>query len=103
LIYQIADLDLLPMVKEVFDLHGAIVKVVLDLHADRLIEMQEYARVVFIKAGMPQGATPVIWEGALQPARHHHFSFDELASLICLYEEFVAAGITLGPNMESRV
>jgi hypothetical protein len=101
LVHQTADLDLLPMAKEVFELHGAIVKIVLDLHADRLIEMQEYARVVFTKAGMPRGAIPVIWEGALQPARHHHFSFDELASLIHLYEEFVAAGIALGPKMET--
>lgn len=77
-----ADLDLLPLAKEVFDLHGAIVKIVIDLHADRLIEMQRYARVIFTKAGMPAGAIPVIWEGTPQPAKHHHFSFDELGSLV---------------------
>lgn len=101
LVHLTADLDLLPLAKEVFDLHGAIVKVVIDLHADRLIEMQGYACVIFTKAGMPQGAIPVIWEGTLQPAKHHHFSFDELGSLVRLYEEFVIAGITLGPKTES--
>jgi hypothetical protein len=102
LVHHTADIDLVPLAKETFDFHGAIMKAILDMHADRLIEMQHYARAVFTKAGMPKGAIPVIWEGATQPAKHHHFSFDELALLVELYKEFSSTRIALGPQPNSR-
>jgi hypothetical protein len=78
---QSDDIQLVPLVKEYFRLHGAIMKAVIDLRVPRLIELQRYGQVVFTKTGLPPGAVPVIWEGEdpRRPLHLCHFSFDEFA------------------------
>lgn len=97
LVHHTADLVLLPLAKEAFVFHGAIFKAILDLYVDRLVEMQHYGRVIFSKMGMPDGATPVIWEGPFPNAQQIHFSFDEFALIHKLYEHWAASGVKLGP------
>jgi hypothetical protein len=75
------EIQLVPLVKAYFRLHGAIMKAVIGMHVPRLIELQRYGQVVLTKAGLPRGAVPMIWEGEAppRPLRFYHFSFDELA------------------------
>jgi hypothetical protein len=78
---QSDDIQLVPLVKEYFRLHGAIMKAVIDMQVSRLIELQRYGQYVLTKTGLPPGAVPVIWEGE-DPHRPLHvcqFSFDEFA------------------------
>jgi hypothetical protein len=74
------EIQIVPLVKEYFRLHGAIMKAVIGMQVPRLIELQRYGQVVLTKTGLPPGAVPVIWEGDPQRPTHLcQFSFDEFA------------------------
>jgi hypothetical protein len=75
------EIQLVPLVKEYFRLHSAIMKAVIGMHVPRLIELQRYGQFVLTKTGLPPGAVPVIWEGEdpRRPLHFCHFSFDEFA------------------------
>jgi hypothetical protein len=60
---QSDEIQLVPLVKEYFRLHGAVMKAVIGMHLPRLMELQRYGQVVLTKTGLPPGAVPVIWEG----------------------------------------
>lgn len=98
LVHLTDEIDLFPLAKEAFDYHGAITRVIIDIFADRLVEMQAYGLYIYKTMKVPTGATPVIWEGTVQPALHYSFSFDELALVVELYAEIKANGIKLGPQ-----
>ena len=78
---QSDEIQLVPLVKEYFRLHSAIMKAVIGMHVPRLIELQRYGQFVLTKTGLPPGAVPVIWEGEdpRRPLHFCHFSFDEFA------------------------
>jgi hypothetical protein len=79
--HQSDEIQLVPLVKEYFRLHGAVMKAVIGMHLPRLMELQRYGQVVLTKTGLPPGAVPVIWEGEdpQRPLHLCHFSFDEFA------------------------
>jgi hypothetical protein len=74
--------DLIALARRYMDLHAGLMKAVVDMHAERLSELQAYARVIFEKFKIPKGAIPVIWEGELENPTYYQFSFDELGLLI---------------------
>ena len=76
-------IPLLMPITEYFDLHGCLMKFVIDMHLPRLMEFQDFGRALLTKMALPKGAMPMIWEGE-DPRRQghlHQFGFDELGFL----------------------
>lgn len=91
---QPSEISLMAPSKEYFLLHSAMMKNILDMHLPRLIERQNYGRVIFTKMKLPHGAIPIIWEGEEQQnARFYQFSFDEFAFLRELHERLAAPAV----------
>lgn len=81
--------DLVSLAHEYMSCVEALMKVVIDQEADRLIEMAHYAKAVLKAHPLPEGAIPLIWDGELPgPGERnttvHYFSFDELELILRL-------------------
>jgi hypothetical protein len=81
LAHHVGQIELLPLAREFLQLHGVMMRTIIDAHVGRLVEMQEYGRLIYAKMKLPKGAIPVIWEEERPDSCFHLFSFDELAFL----------------------
>lgn len=85
---QPTNIALGPLANDYMRQHGDIFTSIAGPQAHRLTIFIDYARTIIEKSGMPEGATPLIWDGPLPKTQEnfdtsaHGFSFDEMAFLI---------------------
>lgn len=87
------DIDLNAYSKVYFRLHAGFLKMIIEMYANELSEMQAYREAVEKHLKLPHGAFPVVWEGdfpmdpdVVVQGRFSHFSFDELNLIFVLHE-----------------
>lgn len=81
-------IPLIPLAQEYMRLHGNMMLALIEGRWQQFARFSAYMRAILEKSGMPNGATPVVWDGPpiekVWPnvsTNMHGFSFDEFALL----------------------
>lgn len=92
LVHRVDDILLMPLAKQFMQLHGSMFKAIVEMHVERLMEFQAYARAVFKTMKLPKNAKPIIWEGEdISNPRVYQFSFEEVGFLNILFNRLESA------------
>jgi len=82
LVGRTEDITLLPLAKTFMRIHGMVLNAIVQIHLPKIIEFQNYVRLLLQKMNLPPGAVPMIFEvDGEKDRRFYHFSFDEIAFL----------------------